>query len=239
MDDQIYSIVYNRDWASLRQLFSEYAALPRERRASLWFRGQGNANWSLSCTLDRPWGLGHSGRFESADQRNDRHRHLLQEFLQEAVYLGTSESMIDTEAKIELLARHHGLPSPLMDWSLSPYVAAYFAMASQSPTTNAAIWCLDLTRVDLNSREDFEILRENLPIFENRRVIQQRGVFVRLAVPRSLDELVPHALTRFELPPGERELALQDLDEMMVNATAMFYDLQGAAKTAVLRCCER
>lgn len=217
-------------WSDFRMSLLRYARHSRMRRNELWFRGQGDARWALSTTLDR------YKKFVSVDDRESTNRALLGEFRQEALHLGTTELAITGENRLELLARHHGLPSPLMDWSLSPYVAAYFAYAAQhSDTEPVSVWCMDLAQVNWSARPDIEILRDGLPLFENRRALQQRGVFIRVSRPASLETMIPAALTRFDLPASDRDVALQDLDEMLVNATTMFYDLEGAAKTAVLR----
>jgi hypothetical protein len=35
--------------------------------------------------------------------------------------------------------RHHGYPSPLLDWTTSPYIAAYFALCEPPQDINVAV----------------------------------------------------------------------------------------------------
>ncbi|MEM6507254.1 MAG: FRG domain-containing protein [Planctomycetota bacterium] len=225
-----YLQIKSEDWSDFRTSLLRYAELPRDQRNEFWFRGQGSSDWTLSTTLDR----GH--KFQDVQERNEANEQLLSEFKTEAIHVGTPENRLSSQIRLDFLARHHGLPSPLMDWSLSPYVATYFAYAAMPKEAEyVSVWCLDLKEVDWNNREDIDLLRDDLPFFENRRALQQRSVFLKVFVPENIETLIPQALTRFDLPASDKKSALQDLDEMLVNATTMFYDLEGAAKTSVLR----
>jgi hypothetical protein len=37
--------------------------------------------------------------------------------------------------------QHHGAPTRLLDWTISPYIAAYFAVQQEGSKQDGAIWC--------------------------------------------------------------------------------------------------
>ncbi len=220
-----------KNWADFRDFLSGYTAQPRERRSQLVFRGHSDSNWRLKTTLDRVF------PFTNDQDREQYFRGLLSEFEKEAIGLLSPQTSLPEGKALELLARHHGVPSPILDWTESSYIASFFAFedVSPQPRNHVAIWMLDLglfspigSGIDLV--DEMGLLRFN------RRALRQRGLFTRvLTVRRSVETIMSDALTRILLPSAIKETVLADLDEMGINAAMLFSDLDGAARTVVYR----
>ena len=228
-------------WRKFREGLDSYHDLSWLDRGRYVFRGQADAAWPIRSTLQRY--IEKLGT-EAVDRVKAR---LSEEFLKTSVGVsGGSRLSTETVEIQELLARHHGLPSSILDWTRSPYVAAYFAFAdpiheSNAPPDSVSIWSFDLGQLDASNVEDdvldqIDVIDSPSAIESNPRAIEQDSVFIRLAHDvKGLDELVPTAITRFVLPTSERMRVLGLLDSMRINKRTLFRDLDAAAATATLR----
>ena len=113
--------------------------------APLWFRGHAQADWQLLPTAlrsefietaerlcaDLPFPPKESKSLSLERTANDRFRTEVAPFLRDA----------DDLVTVYMEARHAGLPSRLLDWTLQPLVALFFASVS-SPSEDGAVFML-------------------------------------------------------------------------------------------------
>jgi hypothetical protein len=230
-------VISYRDWAEFkRDLFVELFGGRPFRRDVYLFRGEGDADHSLTSFFDR--------RFAGLPlaQRVALWERLVVQWRAACREEERPEADGD-EVTLLALGQHHGLPTRLIDWSASPYVAAYFAFTAHVvevvPTDRVAIWVLHLENPVWKASAGVEVLR--MPARSNTRLRRQSGRFTlcRAAVT-SLEEYVERfatgvALTKCVLPAGEARPVLADLDAMGINSHGLFPDLEGLADVAVLR----
>lgn len=212
-----------QDWNEWhRDVVAPWTQLQRSRRRQLVFRGQSDADWELQSTLDRVQ------RFESDSERADCLDDLLLAFRRHARGLAAFEGF-----QTEFIARHHGLPTTVLDWTEAPHIAAFFAFADSKdpPSGKVAIYAMDRLALRDEGAEIIDILDEDLPTSD--RVTEQKAVFVRVkSAERSLVDALGSSLVKFTLPWSERTRALIDLDAAKVNHRDLFRDLDGAARSA-------
>lgn len=117
---------------------------PIGRVSHLLFRGQSDHSWSLNTTLDRtesgPWAETGQWSVSNYFRLASIARPQIQTFTGLQWQLEDWPALREWSKKYDNLLwkqfpgydyfvylRHHGFPSPLLDWTRSPYVAAYFA----------------------------------------------------------------------------------------------------------------
>ena len=158
------------------------------------WRGQRCDDWKLESTLDR----------ELRRRPGAQRERLAAEHLQAFKYAtrgrrGPNPPHISDENEFWALGQHHGLATPLLDWAMSPYVAAYFAFIGLGkPQTNRrVVFGLSRVRVDHENGEIIKAFKDpgRPPTLEfvqprsdeNARLVSQGGLFTRVPTGTSVE----------------------------------------------------
>ena len=112
-----------------------------------FFRGQDDREWALRCSIDRIFKDSNTPESFSLNKEN----WTLVEFKARAYWLlnEAERGLIGDKVSASTVMRHFGVPTRLLDWTLSPWVAAFFACSKQfkvelcRKAVDGAIWCFD------------------------------------------------------------------------------------------------
>ena len=112
--------------------WSDYKELAEKSRLEWIFRGQSNSDWDIQTTLERSHIVKNFPDFEDE---------LLKDFKKGVKFYLKDESMPETTLEYLSLLQHFGAPSRLLDFTKSPYIAAYFAFEQATEdVAKVAIW---------------------------------------------------------------------------------------------------
>ncbi len=224
-----------------------------------YYRGQSDSAWKLETTLERftnkrmsldeyyeitysakprietfsgmSWELPKPENFRNISKIHNMHWHLFNpSFFEYFAYL-----------------RHHGYPSPLLDWSASPYIAAFFAFRNVSPSVdNVSVYVYQNTTTGIKVIEGSPA---TIVTFWPQGSIHQRHFLQQsdytLCIKHEEDKIIltSHETARiseystqdmiwkFNLPTSERKKAIQALKKMNINAYSLFLSIDSLMET--------
>jgi len=157
-------------------------------------------------------------------------------------------SVPDQNGSFFNLLQHHGYPTPILDWSYSPYVSAFFAFRDwpikYSGEGHARIYIFDneAWQNRYPQIQDLDPPYPHLSVMEfiaidNPRLVPQQAV----TTVTNIDDIEAYVLEReseagvqylqaIDIPASEREEAMRDLRFMGITAGSMFPSIEGVCE---------
>lgn len=173
-------------------------------RSNFAFRGLTDVAYNLKTSLVRLGGADHKLEV-----------HLLRNFRKYARRdAGVGDSMWNWLA----VGQHHGLPTRLLDWTYSPYVAMHFATENlEGYEVDGVIWCVDFVKTNslLPAKLKKALEEEGSNLFTVQMLSEAAGTLPEF------DRLAREVFVIFFEPPS--------LDDNIVNQFALFSMMSGPA----------
>src|SRR5450830_40151 len=211
----------------------------QSEQIDLVFRGQKNSQWKLKTSFHR------TGRFDLLRYGNEdvpRLNHYLVSLLNKSF---KANDPIEHGALLNL-AQHHGFPTPLLDWTESPYIGAFFAFSDLPKgeddgfvrlfTFNRGDWLADhqVTMDMLDAKKYFSV-HMLLPL-HNPRALPQQSVVTSTNIndiESWFNSITPphrEYLTKIDIPKSERAKVMKELTKMGITSASLFPGIEGTCK---------
>lgn len=204
-----------------------------------YFRGHASEHWKLEPTLKRRVNGSNVDRIKEQT---------LSTFKKYCLGRRGHHPAVLNDTEWWALGQHYGLNTPLLDWSESPYISAFFAFNDadlNEGDENVAIWMLSKKINDapgVIKQDQKHKLKFIYPYLdENARLINQRGLFIQspnmtCIADWALNNIEANfkkiLLSKILIPKNQMGTAIDSLDKMNINEFTLFPDISGAGRYA-------
>lgn len=157
------------------------AILPLDNYNRALYRGHSTSSWELDTTLERY--LKQKISLLEYHRLMIRVKPTIESYTQRKWKIDSQPNYNDDGLCLSIngypfmaYLRHHGFPSPLLDWSISPYIGLFFAFCDVNPNTteNVAIYILHKSYGD-NYQKGLRVLRFGPYISTHARHFSQQS----------------------------------------------------------------
>jgi len=242
--------------------WDEFDNIVKPRNYRKWiYRGQPDASWELESSLFRAFQTAeiiHSLAQPGYSKKFDRTKHervMIDKFKRNAhLYLSHLPNEKDKLSWVSLM-QHYGAPTRFLDFTYSPYVAAFFCL--EKGEGDSAIYSLNHDAITQSKRNNKNNPKDNAfqwflnkgtlkeatfhtfePSYSNDRLLAQQGLFVMPNFIHTSHEdilndykLSSNDLTKYIIPRKLRKDGVRHLSQMNITSTIMYPGLEGFCKS--------